>query len=61
MPMSLRNTAGIHVYRLDNARDSEDAFMDSMPAAEHAKFALPRLLGRRHGWDKHMTWEISIT
>ena len=48
---------GIHVYQLDNPRDSEDAFMDSMPLAEHTKFALARLLERRHGWDKHTIWK----
>ena len=47
----------IHVYQLDNPRDSEDAFMDSMPLAEHTKFALARLLERRHGWDKLTTWK----
>ena len=42
----------IHVYKLENARDCEDAFMESMPLAEHTKFSLARCLERRHGWDK---------
>ena len=42
----------VHVYQLDNARDSEDAFMEAMPLAEHTKFSLARTLERRHGWDK---------
>ena len=47
----LTDQGQIHVYRLENPCDSEDAFMDSMPLAEHTKFALARCLGRRHGWD----------
>ena len=42
----------IHVYKLENPCDSEDAFMESMPLAEHTKFTLARCLERRHGWDK---------
>ena len=42
----------IHVYKLESPCDSEDAYMESMPLADHTKFALARCLERRHGWDK---------
>ena len=48
----LADQGQIHVYELENACDSEDAFMEAMPLAEHTKFALARTLERRHGWDK---------
>ena len=48
----LADQGQIHVYKLENAHDSEDAFMEAMPLAEHTKFSLARTLERRHGWDK---------
>ena len=35
----------IHVFKLESPCDSEDAYMESMPLADHTKFALARCFG----------------